>query len=322
MLNVWKTPPVCAVNTALTNFLELINGKRAIFIFYMHNLPQKLNFANFTMKSVIPILLIAVLFASCTSQFGRVLKSKDNEYKLKMAEQYYVQKKYDKAQQIFDDIFAYFKGDPRFENMYFKYAYCAYYSQDYLSSENLFKTFTESFPNSTKEDEAEYMRAYCFYKQSPKIDLDQTNTQKTISLLQAYINTHSESPRVKEATNIIDLCRKKLEQKEANNAQLYWALGNCQASAVAFGTVMEDFPDSDKGEEYKLNIIRGYFKYAQLSIFTRQQERFQKVVNECDDFSDRYPESKLKSQVADYRTQSTNNIKKLKDEQAKATTQL
>ena len=289
---------------------------------YLHNLPRKLNFANFTMKSVIPVLSIIVLFASCTSKFGRVLKSKDNEYKLKMAEQYYVQKKYDNAQQIFDEIFAYFKGDPRFENMYFKYAYCAYYSQDYMSSENLFKTFTESFPNSPKEDEAEYMRAYCYYKQSPKIDLDQTNTQKTISLLQAFISTHSESPRVKEATAIMDICRKKLEQKEANNAQLYYALGNFQASAVAFQTVLENYPDSDKGDEYKLSIIRGYFKFAQLWVVARQEEHFKKVISECEEFTDRFPDSKLKSQVVDYKTQSQNTIKKIKDEQTKATTKL
>lgn len=274
------------------------------------------------MKSVIPFFLIVVIFASCSTQFGRVLKSKDNEYKLKMAEQYYVQKKYDKAQQIFDEIFAFFKGDPRFEDMYFKYAYCGYYTRDYTNAENLFKTFTESFPNSPKEDEAEYMRAYCFYKQSPKIDLDQTPTQKTISLLQAYINTHGESPRIKDATNIIDICRRKLEQKEASGAQLYYDLGNFQASAVAFNSVMEDFPDSEKGDEYKLNIIRGYFRFAEMSIIDKQDERFQKVVKECDDFSDRFADSKLKSKVADYKTKSQNIIKKIKDEQAKATTQL
>ena len=37
---------------------------------------------------------------SCASKFGKVLKSKDKEYKLKMAEQYYAKKDYDKAQQI------------------------------------------------------------------------------------------------------------------------------------------------------------------------------------------------------------------------------
>ena len=75
------------------------------------------------MKIVLYTFFVAVIFSSCLGEFGKVLKSKDNEYKLKMAEQYYAQKKYNKAQQIFDDIFPYFKGDPRFEDMYFKYAY-------------------------------------------------------------------------------------------------------------------------------------------------------------------------------------------------------
>ena len=240
-----------------------------------------------------------------------------------MAEQYYTQKKYDKAQQIYDEIFPYFKGDPRFEDMYFKYAYCAFYSKDYLNSENLFKTFTESFPNSTKEDEAQYMRAFCFYKQSPKVDLDQTNTQKTMSLLQAYINTHPESSRIKEATNIMDLCRKKLELKEWKTAQLYYDIGypDFKAAAVAFTTLMEDYPDSDKSDEYKLSVIKSYFKYAEQSLGFKQEERYQKVITECGDFNDRFPDSKLKTQVEDFKTLSLNNIKKIKDEQAKATTQ-
>ena len=274
------------------------------------------------MKYFLYILLASVMLSSCVGEFGKVLKSKDNEYKLKMAEQYYTQKKYYKAQQIFDDIFPYFKGDPRFEDMYFKYAYCAYYSKDYLNAENLFKTFTESFPNSSREDEAEYMRAFCFYKQSPKVDLDQTNTQKTISLLQAYINTHPESSRIKDATAIMDLCRKKLELKEWKNAQLYFDLGvNFKSAAVAFTTLMEDFPDSEKSDEYKLDVIKSYYKYAQQSLVFKQEERYLKVITECDDFSDRFPDSKYKADVSDYKTQSQNNIKKIKDEQTKATAQ-
>ncbi|HVX50884.1 MAG TPA: outer membrane protein assembly factor BamD [Chitinophagaceae bacterium] len=275
------------------------------------------------MKSFIYIFFAASVFASCASEFGKVLKSRDNEYKLKMAEQYYTQKKYDKAQQIFDDIFPYFKGDPRFEDMYFKYAYCAFYSKDYLNSENLFKTFTESFPNSSKEDEAEFMRAYCFYMQSPKVDLDQTNTQKAISLFQAYISMHPESPRVKDATNYMDLCRRKLELKEYKAAQLYYDIGypDFKAAAVAFTTLMEDFPDSEKGDEYKLDVIKSYYKYAEQSFYAKQEERYQKVISECDDFSDRFPESKLKDQVKEFKTLSQNNINKIKNEQAKATTQ-
>ncbi len=149
-----------------------------------------------------------------------MLKSKDNEYKYKMAEQYYAQKKWDKASQLFEGLFPYVKGTARFEDMYYKYAYCAYNQKDYLNAENLFKNYIESFPNGQRTEECEYMRAYCFFKQSPKVDLDQTNTSKTIALMQAFINTHTGSERNKEAENIIGQLREKQELKEYKSAKL------------------------------------------------------------------------------------------------------
>lgn len=273
------------------------------------------------MKIATQILLVSLLFTSCASQLGKVLKSKDNEYKLKMAEQFYAAKKYDKAQQVFDDIFPYFKGTERYEDMFYKYCYCAYYQGDYISSENLFKTYTENFPSSNRVEECDYMRAYSFYKQSPKVDLDQTNTSKTISLMQAFINTHPGSTRNAEATNIIDQCRQKLELKEWKSAQLYFDLGYFKAAAVAFGTLIDDYPDSEKGDAYKLDEIKSYFKYAQNSITDKQEERYQKVITECGDFGDRFPDSKLKTDVETYKTQSINILNKLQNEQAKTSTQ-
>jgi len=49
------------------------------------------------MKIFLRVLLASLILSSCSSKIGKVLKSKDNEYKLKMAEQYYVAKKYNLA---------------------------------------------------------------------------------------------------------------------------------------------------------------------------------------------------------------------------------
>ena len=73
----------------------------------MANLPEKIIFARF-MKFLPGILFSFLLFTSCASKFGQVLKSKDKEYKLKMAEQYYANKDYDKAQQLYTDLLAAF----------------------------------------------------------------------------------------------------------------------------------------------------------------------------------------------------------------------
>jgi outer membrane protein assembly factor BamD len=239
-----------------------------------------------------------------------------------MAEQYYAKGKYNYAQQLFEEVFPYIKGTNRFEDMYFKYAYTAYRQADYPNAENLFKSFVETFPNSPKAEEAEYMRAYCFYEQSPKVELDQTNTQKAIALMQVFLNQHPNSPRAKEASRIIDEGRKKLEDKEFRAAQLYYNLGFYRASAVAYSTLMENYPDSDKSDEYKLHIIKAYYKFAEMSIQERQQERYEKVITEVEDFNDKFPESKLATEANNFKTLSSNNIKNIKDEQAKKATQL
>jgi outer membrane protein assembly factor BamD len=271
------------------------------------------------MKRVSFILLALALFASsCTSKFAKIQKSKDTEYKLKMAEQYYAKKKYNFAQQLFEDVFPFIKGTPQFEDVYYKFAYCSYYDKDYLNAENLFKNFVETFPNSTRAEECEYQRAYCYYKQSPKVDLDQTNTTKTIGLMQAFINTHPTSPRVKDATAIMDLCREKLETKEYKSAQLYYNLGYYKAAAINFTTVSENFPDSKRADEYKLQVIKAYYRYAEMSIPEKQTERFEKVLSECADFLERFKDSKYFAEAEKYKTLSNNNIKNLKNnEQAK-----
>ncbi|CAN5523822.1 hypothetical protein BH10BAC2_BH10BAC2_24960 [soil metagenome] len=265
------------------------------------------------MKFFLSILTASVLLTSCASKLGKVLKSKDNEYKLKMAEQYYVQKKYLSAQQVFEDIMPYFRGSDKYEDMFYKYTYCAYYQKDYLNAESLFKTYSENFPNSTRLEECEYMRCYCYYKQSPKVELDQTATSKTISLMQAFINTHPQSTRVKDATEIIDICRAKLELKEFQAAQLYYDMGgyNFRAAAIAFTTLMDDYPDSEKSDEYKFMSIKAFFKYAELSVIDKQEERFEKVITECNDFKERFADSKLTAEVDSYKVLSETNIKNI-----------
>lgn len=273
------------------------------------------------MKQVLRIFIAVIFLASCTSKFDKVLKSKDKEYKLKMAEQFYVAKKFDKARQVYEDVMPFFKGDTRYEDMYYKYAYCAYYLKDYLNAENLFKTYTETFPNSAKAEESEFMRCISFYKQSPKVDLDQTNTSKTIALMQAFINTHTGSVRIKEATAIIDESRKKLELKEEKSAQLYYTLGYFKSAAVAFSALNDNYPDSENSDAYKLHEIKSYYKYAEMSVATKQQERYEKVIAECSEFSQRFANSKLLAQVNEYKTDTENILKKLHNEQTTETTQ-
>ena len=255
------------------------------------------------------IFIVAVVLSSCGSGMNKIMKNPDPNFKLRIAEQYFAKKKYSRAQMLYEDVMPYFKTDKLFEDIYYKYAYCAYYQLDYLNAENLFKSFLEIFPNSTKAEEIDYMRAYSFYKQSPKPELDQTNTIKAMGMMQTFINTHPGSARIKEANNIIDIGRRKLEIKDFKSAQLYFDMGQFRAAGVAFTTLLNDYPESQNGDEYKLMIIKSYYRYAEMSVEEKKPERFEQVITECNEFVDRFPESKLRKEAEVFLHQSQTKLK-------------
>ncbi|MES1218124.1 MAG: outer membrane protein assembly factor BamD [Bacteroidota bacterium] len=258
---------------------------------------------------------ILILLNSCHG-INKIIKNPDPNYKLRMAEQYYVKKKYNFAQQLFEDIMPYFKTGKEFEDIYYKYAYCAYYQQDYLNAENLYKTFLEIFPNSARSEEMDYMRAYCYYKQSPKSELDQTNTIKSMGMMQIFINTHPGSSRAKEASDIIDICRDKLEKKDFLSAQLYYDIGQFRAAGVAFASLLNAYPESKSADLYHYMIVKSNYRFAdELSAESKQVERFEQVILQGNDFIDRFPDSKLAKEVEHYINLSKTNIKTLTNEQ-------
>ena len=196
------------------------------------------------MRNVIklfPLFFLSIFLFGCNN-LAKIQKSKDYDYKLIKADEFFTKGKYRYAQVLYEELFPVFKGTQKFEDLYYKYAYCFYNDGLYRDAENLFKGYLEVFPNSSKAEEVDYMRAFCFYKLSPKLELEQGNTLKAMSMMQTFINTHPGSPKIKEATEIIDKSRAKLELKEFRGAQLYYNIGEFRASALAFNNILNSYP--------------------------------------------------------------------------------
>lgn len=270
----------------------------------------------------IPAFLIVTGLFSCSNKFAKIEKSHDTEYKLQQADAYFAAKKYHNAAALYEELFSAMKGTDKFEDLCYKYAYCFYNQKEYQSAENQFKFYLEVFPNSPRAEEVDYMRAYSYFKQSPKVELEQVNTIKAMNMMQSFINTHPGSPRIKDANNIIDLGRAKLEDKEARSAQLFYNLGQFRAAGLAFNQLLNNYPESGKGEHYKLMAVRSYYKFAKLSIPEKQPERFEKVTTEYLDFADRYPDSKLLKEAEEYSNNSKNNLKAISNEQTSPSAKL
>jgi outer membrane protein assembly factor BamD len=258
-------------------------------------------------------LFFLLAFASCSTQYAKVLKSKNNEYKLKMADEYYSAKKYAHAQELYQELITtYLKGTPRYEDAYYRFAYSAYYLKDYEAAGLAFQTFMENFPNSDKVSECFYMEGYCLYKNSAKVELDQTSTLKAIATLQSFLTSYPNDTRSPDAKKLIENCNQKLEEKEYLAAQLYLDLGYYKSAHIYFDMLTSDYPNSTRADEYMFKTLLASYNYARKSYEYLQLDRYQTALQECDDFLAQYPSSKFTPQALNIKYNSQSSITKLK----------
>ena len=118
-------------------------------------LPFFLNSFNFAIpymkliRLVPAVVLIVLIAASCTN-YNKIFKSKDYEYKLKMADEFFCKEKYKTAQQLYEELFPVFKGTAKFEELYYKDAYCFIIWRITCRHRPCLKVSWKYFPNSSK----------------------------------------------------------------------------------------------------------------------------------------------------------------------------
>lgn len=236
------------------------------------------------------VLFALVLLISC-SKHQKLLKSTDNELKYEKAMEYYDKGDYYRALQLFDQLIPVYRGTAQSEDLFFKYAYAYYHEGEYVLASYYFSRFAITFPRSEHAEEAAFMTAYCKYLDSPRSTLDQTVTREAISEFQAFINRFPYGEKAKEATELIDELRLKLQEKDFNIADLYLKIEDYQAAIVTFRNVLKEYPDTEFKEEIMYKIIVAAYNYAEKSVQDKKQERFEIAEAAYFDFIALYPDS-------------------------------
>ncbi|MCB0698648.1 MAG: outer membrane protein assembly factor BamD [Chitinophagales bacterium] len=267
-----------------------------------------------TLRNFIIIAIGSILLTAC-SNYERVLKSNDVNYKLTKANQYYEQKRYQQANAVYESLLLVMKNTKNYEPLYYRYAYSYYHLDDFLSASYHFKNFVDFFPNSKDAEECEYMHAYCLFKESPKPSLDQNYTRKALGAMQTYINAYPNSKRIKEANQIVQESHAKLQKKAADAAKLYYNIGQYKAASVAYRYVLTEYPESSRADEYKYMIMKSWYEYAKQSIRSKQEERYANVLSSYKELQQEFPNSKYLSDAKKYFSLADDNIKKLRNEQ-------
>lgn len=244
--------------------------------------------------------IFTLSLVGCNKKFNQLQKKGTVEEKYKAAIKYYNSADYFKAGVLFEEIIPLLKGDSTAEKSQFYNAYCNYYQGQFQMSSYLFKNFYSTYNNSPLAEEAFYMYAYAMFKDSPPANLDQTNTLMAIDALQTFINTYPESKYAARCTQDLKDLRNRLELKAYDRAKLYFktrqpsfsGLANYKATVISIGNFLKDFPDSKFTEELSYIQVVSQQELADVSLFSKQKDRYNEAITMYEKFVDKYPNSK------------------------------
>ena len=288
-------------------YCEQINNSQEIRIFAgILHMVKKLR------KSLLFGMIILTMIVSSCSDYNKLLKSTDYNKKYDAAIKYYEDKEYVKALGLLEELVSVYRGTAKGEKIMYYYAYATYATGDYLLAGYHFNNFVKTFPASDKTEDCAFMYAYCYYLESPKYSLDQTDTKSAIKELQFFINKYPESKRKEECNNLIAKLREKLEEKYYRISKQYYFLDDYQAAITSFENVLKDFPDTKYREEAMYMIVKANYTFALKSTDTKKEARLKSTVDSYNKFVSYFPaSSKYSKEVEGYYSSAKKQIESI-----------
>ena len=242
------------------------------------------------LRSLLFVCALALAAGGCKSEFEKVRTSGDPDRILALADRYYEEGKYAKAQSLYELVVNALRGDPRLQDAYLKYARSYFATEQYVLASYYFKNYAETYTVSDEREEAQYMEALSYVKLSPNYRLDQEYTRKAITALEQYINTYPDTERLAEINATLDELRVKQETKAFEAAVLYFDMEQYQSAVQAFERVLQDYPDSDRAAEIRYRIAESYIRLADNSVVAKRRERYESAVDAIDLYLKKYPQ--------------------------------
>ena len=252
-------------------------------------------------KYIIIISLFALLLSGC-GEYNKVLKSTDANYKFEYAKKMFEQRKFTQSATILQDVVKTLKGTDKAEESLYLLGLSHYENKDYLTASTYFKTYYTHYPKGKYAELARFYSGYGCYIDSPEPQLDQTETYKAIEELQKFLDYFPKSDKVSIAQNAIFELQDKLVQKEIDNAQLYYNLGNYlgnnyESAVIVATNALKNYPYTKHREQLQMIILKAKFQEAYQSVDEKKEERFREVVDEYYSFINDYPDSKNRKEV-------------------------
>jgi outer membrane protein assembly factor BamD len=192
-----------------------------------------------------------------------------------MANKYFEKGQYYRAVPLLEELIPIYRGTEKSERLYYIYAYCDYYMQDYILAAHRFSTFVKTFPFSRFRED----------------------TYSALSQFQSFINQYPQSEKVDSCHVLLDELRQKLEEKSFQTSVQYYHTQHYKAALTALNNCIQDFPDTKHREEIVFLMVKANFNWAKNSVESKKEERFLNTKKAYAKFAGSYPESEFKKEA-------------------------
>ena len=254
---------------------------------------------------------VALLMTSCVNEYNQITKSGDYTLKYEYAKQCYAQGKYSRAVPLLQELVTMKKGSTEGEECLYMLAMSEFGMKDYETASEYFKKYFSSYPKGRYAENAKYYVGESLFQNAPEPRLDQSTTMTAIAAFQEYLDIFPDAHLKSQATSRLYALQDLLVEKEYKSARLYFDLGtyfgNCtnggnnyEACIVTAQNALNDYPYSNRREEFASLVMKSKYELAKMSVESKQLERYQDAEDECYGFINEYPDSKERSLAEKY----------------------
>jgi outer membrane protein assembly factor BamD len=257
--------------------------------------------------SFISILFVLLMMPAC-SEYNKVLKSTDINYKFEKAVEFYNKEHYYKSLPLLEELIGLTRGSQMAEEVQYYYARSQYGGKDYYLANYYLKTFTKTFSNSPRAEECQFLAAECSYQLSPSYSLDQTDTHNAINEYQLFLDKYPYSNLRDSANHQIDRLNGKLERKDYEVAYQYAKTLRFKAATSAFKEFLKEYPNSKYKEEAMYFIVKCNYLLAEGSIEEKKLERMRATSESYLNFASAFPDSRWLKDAKSYYDKSERQV--------------
>lgn len=256
-----------------------------------------MNMLKKTLNLVALTVLSAVSLLSCKSEYEALLNGNDVDAKYTAAFDYFNHGKYNKAAQLFESLAVLTSGTDRDDTVQYYWGLSNYRYRDYYTAETNFTKFITNFPRSPFAEEAAFLRIDCLYRSTLRYELDQVPTYNAISVISQYMAENPDNSHAAICKRMLKELNDRLDRKAYENARLYYKMEDYKAARVAFRNILKEDAENIYREDILYYIAKASYKYAFMSVESKQKERYLTFVDDYYNFIGELPDSPYRKEL-------------------------